>query len=49
MNLCNVYFIERQDWMEGIDDETIVSGKINCPKCKSKLGSYNWSGNNESL
>lgn len=44
MNLCNVYFIERQDWMEGIDDETIVSGKINCPKCKSKLGSYNWSG-----
>jgi dual specificity phosphatase 12 len=43
-NICNVYFIERAEWMEGLDDENIVSGKINCPKCKSKLGSYNWSG-----
>ncbi|ORX47270.1 hypothetical protein BCR36DRAFT_94803 [Piromyces finnis] len=44
MNVCGVYFIERQDWMEGLEEENIVSGKINCPSCKSKLGSYNWSG-----
>ena len=44
MNICSVYFIERQDWMEGLEEENVVSGKINCPNCKSKLGSYNWSG-----
>ncbi|ORX78003.1 hypothetical protein BCR32DRAFT_295257 [Anaeromyces robustus] len=44
VNTCNVYFIEQQSWIEGLDNESDVSGKINCPKCKSKLGSYNWSG-----
>ncbi|OBZ89656.1 Dual specificity protein phosphatase 12 [Choanephora cucurbitarum] len=41
-NACSSYFIEPMQWMEGLIDE--VQGRIDCPKCQSKLGSYNWAG-----
>ncbi|KAI9209360.1 protein-tyrosine phosphatase-like protein [Polychytrium aggregatum] len=40
---CNLFFIEPMEWIHGLDDGS-VEGKIQCPKCESKLGSYNWSG-----
>lgn len=41
-NTCSSYFIEPMQWMEGLIDE--LQGRIDCPKCQCKLGSYNWSG-----
>eukprot|EP00164_Ancoracysta_twista_P009987 GFYU01014924.1.p1 GENE.GFYU01014924.1~~GFYU01014924.1.p1 ORF type:complete len:176 (+),score=15.75 GFYU01014924.1:130-657(+) len=39
--VCSSYFLgENVSWM----DLEEVEGKLNCPKCKGKLGSYNWSG-----
>jgi dual specificity phosphatase 12 len=42
-NTCNSHFIEPMEWIAGMGDGSI-EGKISCPKCASKLGSYNWSG-----
>ncbi|XP_071493736.1 dual specificity protein phosphatase 12-like [Diadema antillarum] len=40
---CTSVFIEPVSWMEsfllGVNE-----GKISCPKCSSRLGSFNWSG-----
>ncbi|KAI8968317.1 protein-tyrosine phosphatase-like protein [Mycotypha africana] len=41
-NTCSSYFIEPMEWQDGLIDE--VQGRIDCPKCHSKLGSYNWAG-----
>lgn len=41
-NTCSSYFIEPMQWLEGLMDE--LQGRIDCPKCQCKLGSYNWSG-----
>ncbi|KAI9255914.1 dual specificity phosphatase [Helicostylum pulchrum] len=41
-NTCSSYFIEPMQWLEGLIDG--VQGRIDCPKCQCKLGSYNWSG-----
>ncbi|KAM9468440.1 dual specificity protein phosphatase 12 [Clarias gariepinus] len=42
-NQCTSYFIEPVQWMEeallGVMD-----GQLLCPKCSSKLGSFNWYG-----
>ncbi|XP_028666983.1 dual specificity protein phosphatase 12 [Erpetoichthys calabaricus] len=42
-NRCTSYFIEPVQWMEpallGVMD-----GQLLCPKCSSKLGSFNWYG-----
>lgn len=41
LDLCRqMYFIEPLDWIESV--LTSESGKIHCPKCKAKLGSFNW-------
>lgn len=38
--LCSdTIFVEPMSWMLVNQSE---SGKINCPKCRSKLGSYSW-------
>ncbi|RUS24772.1 protein-tyrosine phosphatase-like protein [Jimgerdemannia flammicorona] len=40
---CSSYFIEPMEWIPGLDSEEI-EGRIDCPKCATKLGSYNWAG-----
>lgn len=40
---CSSYFIEPMSWIEGIEDGSL-EGKIDCPKCHTKLGSYSWRG-----
>ncbi|RNA06253.1 Dual specificity phosphatase [Brachionus plicatilis] len=35
-------YTEKLEWFENQLDE--ITGKINCPKCDSKLGSFDWSG-----
>lgn len=35
-----MYFIEPLTWMDGILRQT--QGKLNCPKCHSKLGNFSW-------
>ncbi|KAI9280370.1 dual specificity phosphatase [Sporodiniella umbellata] len=39
---CSSYFIEPMEWLDGLMDD--IQGRIDCPKCQCKLGSYNWSG-----
>lgn len=34
------YFIEPLSWINAVNQSE--SGKIKCPKCNVKLGSYNW-------
>ena len=40
---CSSYFIEPMEWMGNLLDGQ-VEGRIDCPKCMSKLGQYNWAG-----
>ncbi|GFG38883.1 hypothetical protein Cfor_02190 [Coptotermes formosanus] len=41
MTLClETYFVEPLAWMPSITQS--LQGKIHCPKCKSKLGSFSW-------
>lgn len=41
LEMCTkIYFIEPLAWMPNISHT--VEGKLNCPKCKSKLGSFSW-------
>lgn len=41
MTLCSeTYFVEPLAWMPSITQS--LQGKIHCPKCKSKLGSFSW-------
>ncbi|CAH0392653.1 unnamed protein product [Bemisia tabaci] len=35
-----IHFIEPLNWIENVSHAE--EGKINCPKCKSKLGSFSW-------
>ena len=35
-----IFFVEPLAWMDGVLKNT--QGKLNCPKCKSKLGNFNW-------
>ncbi|KAL0490639.1 tyrosine-protein phosphatase [Acrasis kona] len=38
---CNSLFVKRMPWMgEMLDNE----GKLTCPKCAARIGSYSWSG-----
>ncbi|KAK3828510.1 MAG: protein-tyrosine phosphatase-like protein [Benniella sp.] len=41
VNACQSFFIEPIEWIQGLDE---LDGKISCPKCDSKLGSFNWAG-----
>ena len=38
-NECSSHFIEMADWMEFPEDGS-QAGKLLCPKCKEKLGSF---------
>ncbi|EDO34381.1 predicted protein, partial [Nematostella vectensis] len=43
MPLCTSLFIEPVEWMlSGL--QGTVAGKICCPKCSARLGSFNWAG-----
>ncbi|KAI8596959.1 protein-tyrosine phosphatase-like protein [Dissophora ornata] len=39
--VCQSYFVEPVEWIQGLHG---LNGKIACPKCDSKLGTFNWSG-----
>lgn len=39
-NCSRIYFIEPMAWMKDIINN--VEGKLYCPSCKSKIGSFNW-------
>ena len=41
---CANLFVEPMAWMEGTDDRYTLEGKIQCPKCATKLGSFCWAG-----
>lgn len=39
--LCTMtYFVEPLSWMKSVTHSE--EGKINCPKCNSKIGSFSW-------
>ncbi|XP_023259828.1 dual specificity protein phosphatase 12 [Seriola lalandi dorsalis] len=40
---CTSYFIEPVQWMEQAL-LSVMDGQLLCPKCSSKLGSFNWCG-----
>ena len=40
-NCSSVFIASTPDWMAEAEGN---SGKIVCPKCKSRVGSYKWSG-----
>ncbi|EGD75506.1 hypothetical protein PTSG_06578 [Salpingoeca rosetta] len=42
-DLCSSVFAEPMAWMNEVVDG-VVEGKITCPKCQYRLGSFNWSG-----
>src|SRR5690554_6802729 len=39
--VCQSYFIEPVEWIQDLHG---LEGKISCPKCDSKLGTFKWSG-----
>ncbi|KAK3844074.1 MAG: protein-tyrosine phosphatase-like protein [Linnemannia gamsii] len=39
--VCQSHFIEPVEWIQELHG---LEGKISCPKCDSKLGTFNWSG-----
>ncbi|KAG2176268.1 hypothetical protein INT43_005502 [Umbelopsis isabellina] len=42
-NNCSSYFIEPMEWISNLDQWSI-EGRLDCPRCNTKLGSYCWSG-----
>lgn len=40
-NSCSSIFVERKEWMGSMSE---IEGKLVCPKCLSKLGSFKWAG-----
>eukprot|EP00123_Amoebidium_parasiticum_P022404 comp86682_c0_seq1/m.48487 comp86682_c0_seq1/g.48487 ORF comp86682_c0_seq1/g.48487 comp86682_c0_seq1/m.48487 type:complete len:296 (-) comp86682_c0_seq1:217-1104(-) len=43
LSKCTSYFIEPLKWM-GPVVVGVLDGKLSCPKCDSRVGSFNWSG-----
>jgi hypothetical protein len=41
---CAHFFLEPQDWMQATVDQGELDGKLECPKCSSKVGGYAWQG-----
>ena len=41
---CTHFFLEPQDWMQSTIDKGELEGKLECPKCCSKVGGYAWQG-----
>eukprot|EP01147_Barroeca_monosierra_P003534 gene3534-8314_t len=42
-SVCSSHFCEPMVWMNEVSDGA-VEGKIQCPKCQYRLGTFNWSG-----
>ncbi|KAJ3211871.1 dual specificity phosphatase 12, partial [Clydaea vesicula] len=40
---CSQYFIEPMEWIKGLQEGNL-EGKIYCPCCEFKLGSFSWAG-----
>ena len=41
---CGHFFLEPQDWMQPTIEQGELEGKLECPKCSSKVGSFAWQG-----
>lgn len=39
---CTSFFIEKPDWMPEYRGQ--LEGKLNCPKCGGRFGSWSWAG-----
>lgn len=46
-SFCSSLFIEHSEWM--LADYEVQCGKIACPNCKFKLGSWSWTGTSPPL
>ena len=42
--VCAHHFLEPLLWMKPEMSKGAISGKLECPKCSSKVGSYAWQG-----
>ncbi|RDD45398.1 Dual specificity protein phosphatase 12 [Trichoplax sp. H2] len=43
VSVCSSYFIQPLPWMESVIVGN-VEGKLSCPKCSNRIGSFNWAG-----
>jgi len=42
---CNLYFVESSlKWIQENNDTSSIDGKLQCPKCGGKVGSWRWAG-----
>lgn len=41
---CSHHFLEPLSWMRPELEQQKLEGKLDCPKCKAKVGSYAWQG-----
>jgi len=41
---CAHFFLEPQDWMQPTIEQGELEGKLECPKCSSKVGAFAWQG-----
>lgn len=42
---CQDYFFEPIEWMRPELEKGELEGRLSCPKCHAKVGSYSWKGN----
>ena len=44
--ICSSYFIEKMEWMaaEPMNNLEENEGKLHCPKCQARLGTWHWDG-----
>eukprot|EP00249_Psilotum_nudum_P019208 c27142_g1_i2 orf=166-816(+) len=40
---CTSIFVEPMQWMNTVQ-EGVVMGKLSCPNCRARLGTFNWAG-----
>ncbi|CAE6086256.1 unnamed protein product [Arabidopsis arenosa] len=43
-NQCTSIFVEPLSWMNSAMENDVSEGKLSCPKCQAKVGSFDWSG-----
>ncbi|KAG7554059.1 Transcription factor TFIIB cyclin-like domain [Arabidopsis suecica] len=43
-NQCTSIFVEPLNWMNSAMENDVSEGKLSCPKCQAKVGSFDWSG-----
>ncbi|XP_019084391.1 PREDICTED: probable inactive dual specificity protein phosphatase-like At4g18593 [Camelina sativa] len=44
VNQCTSIFVEPLSWMNEAMEDDVSEGKLLCPKCQAKVGSFDWSG-----